>query len=315
MRSTLADYAAAGIDTVIMLVKTTSGHVYFRSETGVMDPAYNWDFFDVFLREAKAAGLTVQPWFCVFTEGSIVGRVREHPEWLVRGMKGEMVGAVNPALPEARAYERGLMLELARNYPVEWIHLDYIRFPCEPTEPWYGFDPKSRALFKEHAGVDPLELKAKDTGNMMWDEWLDWNATRVTLFLRELRQELAGLGRTVRISAAVFPSADKAKVMIGQDWEAWAREGLVDMLCPMLYTNSRPFFEAYARRAAEIGRGRCLVLPGIGIGTSHNQNTPEGMMEQVRISRDLGGDGVVFFSSSSLTEGFLARLRAEAARR
>ncbi len=35
MRTTLDAYAAAGINTLIMLVKNTSGHVYYASEIGV----------------------------------------------------------------------------------------------------------------------------------------------------------------------------------------------------------------------------------------------------------------------------------------
>jgi uncharacterized lipoprotein YddW (UPF0748 family) len=309
MRTTFDAYAKAGISHLIVLVKSTSGHVYFRSRLGAVDPAYaSWDFLGVLLEEARKFGLIVQPWFCVFHETGLVGRIREHPEWLLRGPRGEIIGSANPALPEARAYEKDLMLEVARAYPVDWIHLDYIRFPCEPAEPSVSYDARTQSLFKAHAGVAPGELKAKDTGNMMWDEWLDWNADQVTRFVRELRDGLKALPRSVKISAAVFPAADKAKVMIGQDWAAWTRDGLLDMLCPMLYTNHAGFFEKYARQAQEIGGGRTLVLPGIGIGTSHNQNTPAGMMEQIGLSRRLGSDGVVFFSSSSLTEPFLAEL-------
>jgi uncharacterized lipoprotein YddW (UPF0748 family) len=309
MRTTFEAYVKAGISQVIILVKSTSGHVYFKSRLGAPDPAYAaWDFFGTFLKEAQASGLTVHPWFCVFHETGIVGQIRDHPEWLIRGARGEIVGSANPALPEARAYERGLMLEVANQYPVSWIHLDYIRFPCEPAEPSFSFDSRTQALFKEHAGTTPAELRAKDTGNMMWDEWLDWNAGQVTGFVRELRESLQAFSRPVKISAAVFPAADKAKVMIGQDWALWTKEGLIDMLCPMLYTNHLGFFEKYARQAVEIGRGRTLVCPGIGIGTSHNQNTPQGMRNEIQISRGVGGQGVVFFSSSSLTEPFLAEL-------
>jgi uncharacterized lipoprotein YddW (UPF0748 family) len=117
-------------------------------------------------------------------------------------------------------------------------------------------------------------------------------------------------GRKIRISAAVFPNAANARVLIGQDWAAWAKEGLVDMLCPMLYTNHAQFFEKFSKQAVDIGRGFCQVCPGIGIGTSHNQNTPEGMIEQMKISKSLGADGVIFFSSSSLKEPFLEKLKA-----
>jgi hypothetical protein len=51
------------------------------------------------------------------------------------------------------------------------------------------------------------------------------------------------------------------------------------------------------------------VCPGIGMATSYNQNTPEGMLEQIATSQKLGGDGVVFSSSSSLTREFLQKLK------
>jgi uncharacterized lipoprotein YddW (UPF0748 family) len=87
MRTTLDEYAKAGINTLIMLVKNTSGHVYYASEIGVPDGAWNWDFFGVFLAEAKKRKMEVHPWFCVFPESSLLGRVREHPEWLIRSPK------------------------------------------------------------------------------------------------------------------------------------------------------------------------------------------------------------------------------------
>lgn len=308
--TTLDAYAAAGIDTLIALVKNTSGHVYFASETGVRDDRWGWDFFGVLLEEARKRKMTVHPWFCVFTESAILGQVRRHPEWLITGPGREMVAAVNPALPAVREYEIGLMLEAVRKYGVDWVHLDYVRYPCEPDEPYFSFDRETLRLFKEDTGIDMAEVKARDTGNPAWNVWLRWTTDRVTLFVRELREALKATGRKVRISAAVFPDAANAKVMIGQDWAAWAREGLVDMLNPMLYTNDAKLYETLAREAVGYAEGRTLVCPGIGIGTSHNQNTPEGVIEQMRITRDLRAAGVVFFSSSSLGPRFLDALEA-----
>jgi uncharacterized lipoprotein YddW (UPF0748 family) len=309
IRETLDEYVKAGIDTVILMIKGTNGYVYYDSSIGVTDPAFHWDFLDAFLKEARPRHIAVHPWFCVFPEGGIVGRVREHPEWLIAGRRHEMVGVANPALPEVRDYERSLMLEVARKYPVDWIHLDYIRFPCEPAEPYFSFDLRTQALFKDYSGWDPAAIKAQDSGNMIWNEWLEWNRDQVTRFVGELKEALTSVGRPIKISDAVFPDADNAKVLIGQDWAAWAEEGLVDMLCPMLYTNHEAFFRKFVKRAVAQARGRCQVCAGIGIGTSHNQNTPEGMLRQMAISRELGADGVVFFSSSSLGEPFLAKLK------
>jgi len=309
IRATLDAYAQAGITTLIILVKNTSGHVYYASEIGVRDQAYDWDFFGVFLEEARKRRLEVQPWFCVFPESAILGQVRQHPEWLIRGPKGEMVGAANPALPAVREYERSLMLEVVKKYDVGWVHLDYIRYPCEPTEPFFSFDAETLRLFKEDTGIDMAAVKARDTGNPAWNVWLRWNTDRVTVFVRELRKALEATGRTVKISAAVFPDAVNARVAIGQDWASWGRDGLVDMLNPMLYTNDVKLYEKLAREAVGYAKGGTLICPGIGIGTSHNQNTPEGMLEEMRITKALGGDGVVFFSSSSLKEPFLEALK------
>jgi uncharacterized lipoprotein YddW (UPF0748 family) len=309
IRRTLDEYVQAGIDTVLLMIKGTNGYVYYKSAIGVADPAFAWDFLDAFLKEARPRRITVHPWFCVFPEGGLLGQVGRHPEWLITGRRGEMVGAVNPALPEVRDYERSLMLEVARNYPVDWIHLDYIRFPCDPAEPYFSFDAKTRALFKDYSGWDPSAIKAQDSGNMIWNVWLSWNRDQVTRFVVELKDALKTVGRPMKISAAVFPDADNARVLIGQDWAAWAEQGLIDMLCPMLYTNHEAFFRDFVKRAVARAKGRSLVCAGIGIGTSHNQNTPEGMLRQMDVSRELGADGVIFFSGSSLGEPFLAALK------
>ncbi len=309
IRKTLDEYKLAGIDTLIMLVKDTSGYVFFKSKVGVMAPGWDWDFFGAFLAEARARKMTVHPWFCVFPETGIVGEVRRHPEWLITSPRREMVGVANPALPAVRKYELSLMLEVAAEYGTDWIHLDYIRFPCEPTEPYFSFDPETLRLFKEYSGVDLNAVRAHDSGNIFWNAWLEWNRDQVTVFMRELQEALRAAGRTVKVSAAVFLDADNAKVLIGQDWAAWAKERLVDMLCPMIYTNHLQYFERASKRAVANGRGNCQVAIGIGIGSSHNQNTPEGMIDQMKVSKSLGADGVIFFSSSSLKAPFLEKLK------
>lgn len=314
IKRTLDDYAKAGINTLIMLVKDTSGHVYYNSEIGVKDLAYDWDFFGLFLAEARKRKMEVHPWFCVFPETGLLGQVREHPEWLIVGPGREMVRTVNPALPQVRAYEISLMTELVRKYGVNWIHLDYIRFPCEPTEPYFSHDAQTRQLFKEETGIDFGSLKARDSGNPYWNVWLEWNRDQVTRLVKELRAELNKTGRQVKISAAVFPDADNARVLIGQDWEEWMRQGLVEMICPMLYTNDTALFDKLIKKAVSYrdpaGPGKkVLVCAGLGLGTSHNQSTPDIMIEEIRLAQEAGANGVIFFSGHSLKEPFLKEMR------
>jgi uncharacterized lipoprotein YddW (UPF0748 family) len=310
--ATLDQYKQAGINTLFVLVKNTSGYLYYASEIGVVDPAYDWDFFGVFLAEAKKRGMRVQPWFCVFTETAILGQVRQHPEWLISSPRREMVGIVNPALPAVQEYEISLMLELVRKYEIGWIHLDYIRYPCEPVEPYFSFDRETARLFEEETGIELASLKPRDTGNIEWNEWLRWNTERVTVFVRRLRANLHETNPQVRISAAVFPDPVNARILIGQNWPAWVQEGLVDMVNPMLYTGRTNFFEKLVREAMQLAQGRALVCPGIGIGigTSQVLSEPEEMIEQMQICESLGAAGVVYFSSYSLTQPFIDRLKS-----
>lgn len=309
IQSTLDEYKDAGINTLIIMIKSTSGLVYYNSSIAQKDSSYNWDFFGTFLKEAKKRNMTVHPWFCVFTEGGLYGEVRKHPEWLIQSRKSEFVNVVNPALPEVREYEMSLILELVKNYDVDWVHLDYIRYPCSPAEVYFSFDSNTRGQFNKYLGEDPLLIKNADSGNMVWNEWIEWNASQVTRFVSDLKTALAGTKKNVKISAAVFPLNSNSKVLIGQDWELWAKKGLVDMLCPMLYTNYDGLFLKYSRAAADIADSRCLLCLGVGLYTSHNKNTPEGVIKQMQIGKDVKADGVIFFSAGSLTKEIIDAIK------
>jgi len=310
IRKTLDEYQHSGINTLMVLVKSTSGLVYYKSSIAQMDTTWKWDFFAAFLEEAQKRNMVVHPWFCVFTEGAQAGPVRQHPGWLVQSATKETQGVLNPALEGVRDYERSLMLELVRNYPVDWIHLDYIRYPCEPTEPFFSFDEETRKQFGQHTGEDPLEIKHKNSGNTLWNEWIEWNGGHVTRFVRELRTALKTAKRPVKISAAVFPDAENSRVLIGQDWGNWMREGLIDMICPMLYLNKDTLFSKYVDRAFKQMNHYGQLCPGIGIVTAHNKNSPAGLVSQIRQTRQLRANGYIIFSSGSFTKDYLDALAA-----
>ena len=59
---------------------------------------------------------------------------RAHPEWVVVGSDGKAQRqtdhyvCANPALPAVRAHLAALAAELATRYPIDALHLDYIRY-------------------------------------------------------------------------------------------------------------------------------------------------------------------------------------------
>ena len=145
---------------------------------------------------------------------------------------------------------------------------------------------------------------------MVWCEWIKWNAEQVTELVREIKEMINETGKDVVLGVDVFPDPETAKVLIGQDWELWAKEGLVDIICPMQYTNNFDVFRRSVKQAVKATNGKCLIYPGIACNSSHNRNTPEGVIQEVIIAREEGADGVTFFSGTSLTDEFMEGLKS-----
>ena len=264
-----------------------------------------WNFLEVLLEEAHKRNIKVHPIFCPGQRVKLEGEIKEHPEWLIRGMNGEIYTYLNLANPEAREYIKRKVIETLK-YDIDGIHLDYIRFQINQG---FSYDKATCEAFKEEYGYSPIEAH-HDCGSMVWCEWIKWNAKQVTTLVREIKEIIDKSGKDIVLGVDVFPDYETAKVLIGQDWELWAKEGIVDIICPMQYTNDFDIFRKSVEEAVKAANGKCLVYPGIACHSSHNKNTPEGVAQEVIIAREEGADGVTFFSGTSLTEEFMDKLKA-----
>lgn len=263
----------------------------------------SWDFLDVLLKRAHARGIRVHPILFPGHRQRLEGEIKEHPEWLIRGRKGEIHPHLNLANPEVKEYVLKKVDRLLK-YDIDGIHLDYIRFPAGQC---FSFDKDTCNAFKKEYGYSPLEV-IQDCGSMFWSRWILWNADHVTELVGRAKELIEESGKDIPLSAAVFPDCDTARVMIGQDWARWAEEGIIDVLCPMLYTNDLDLFERFAGKARAAVGDHCRLFAGIAIKSSHNENTPEGVSAEVKRARRAGADGVVFFSGYSLSEDVMTAL-------
>ena len=264
-----------------------------------------WNFLEVLLKESHERTIKIHSIFCPGQRVKLEGEIIEHPEWLIRGKKGEIYQNLNLANPEVREYIKRQVTE-ALKYDIDGIHLDYIRFQVNQG---FSYDKATCEAFKKEFGYSPLDVH-QDCGSMIWCEWIKWNAEQVTELVREIKEMINESGKNIVLGVDVFPDPETAKVLIGQDWELWAREGLVDIICPMQYTNDFDVFRKSVKRAVEATNGKCLIYPGIACHSSHNKNTPEGVVQEVIIAREEGADGVTFFSGTSLTDEFMDKLQS-----
>ena len=233
----------------------------------------------------------------------------------------------DPASAEYRALFVQVVRELLARYPVAGIHLDFIRYPG----PGYGKSEVLAEKFQQVWGIDPRLLPERLSTETV-TAWLDgmqapadrvlttaalfWNefrAGQVTQLLREVRQAVdqSGAPGTV-LSAAVFPEASAAYLENGQEWQAWAAEGLVDALYPMTYFGDTDRVGTQLREiAATTPRGSKVAL-WAGLGASGKD--PEQLRKEAQIAGEYGYDGVSVFSLGHLLKEATAPACVEAVR-
>lgn len=265
---------------------------------------FGWDYLQVLIEEGHKRNMKIHSIFYPGHEVNPEKEMSEHPGWLIRNMDGTICPNFNIALPEVRQYwvDR---VSMALKYEIDGIHLDYIRFPVNQH---FSYDSLTCSMFKKEFGYTPLEV-AHDGGSMIWCEWIRWNGKQVTSLVSEVKDLIVKSGKKVLLGADVFPSLEISKVEIGQDWSEWARMGLIDFVCPMLYCNDPDLFKEYVTDAITASGNNCAVWPGIGIATSHNKINKEILIQEINISREKGTGGVVFFSGNSFSKDFRDTLK------
>src|SRR6185295_17099283 len=82
-----------------------------------------------------------------------------------------------------------------------------------------------------------------------------------------------------------------------QDWRTWLTSGLVDAICPMVYTTDAARF-AEQIAAVRAAAGTRAVWAGIGA----YRLTPSQTIDNIQTARRVGVEGVVLFSYDSLID-------------
>lgn len=206
--------------------------------------------------DAHARGIEVHAWINALLAWSSAEAPRDpthvfasRPQWFVADAGGRSMRALDraaldragltgegwfldPARMEVRTELRRFVLEVALRYPVDGIHLDYIRYPS-------GWTPE---------GGD----------------------VALTYLVGLIHDDMAVVRPGVTLSAAVLPVPAEARRSFGQAWDDWLRRGIVDEALPMVYRGSADAVVSAVRAyPGSIPRGRLWVgvrLDRIGPG-------------------------------------------------
>ena len=224
-------------------------------------------------------------------------------QWATRTLDGTMRFGSDFYLdlghPAAAAYTVDVLNHLVAHYAVDGIHLDRVRYPEVDA---IGYNATSVARFNARHGRtgDPAPNDA---------QWSAWRREQVTAFVRRLYLTTKSIRPQVKVSAALItfssgPTASggfartEAYTRVFQDWESWAREGILDLFAPMDYkresrANEAAQFDDWLRFTVNTTHANDrLALIGLGAYL----NSIDSTLAQTRRAREAGADGVIFYS-------------------
>ncbi|MDI6739867.1 MAG: family 10 glycosylhydrolase [Candidatus Edwardsbacteria bacterium] len=276
----------------------------------------DFDPLAIMIRECKAKGIKIHAWINVFFVWSSDQRPRDRRhayyrdrDWFGADQAGrclrdftqsELARAnlegvyLSPANQDAKQYLRELVREILFKYDVDGVHLDYVRYGRLD----YSYDPANRSAFKAQYGVDPLRLLDGDTRlKPHWDTWFLWRMYQITDLVAQLKIDIHQFNPWMKLSAAVKPDPDEARVGFGQDWPSWLANDWVDFVVLMNYSQSTETVLRLARKAYRY-KGRGEVYVGLGAW----RDSIEGIMEKVFALRRAGIENIVLFSYDGLAE-------------
>jgi len=269
VREILDNHKKANMTSVLFQVRQ-GGTAYYNSSyepwgsyAGSTDPGY--DPLAYAIEEAHKRGLELHTWFNVFNVSSTdAGTISDkHPEWICRDENGNPMTAyraASPGLAEVRDYTIDVAMEIVRNYDIDGLHLDYIRWnefdtddmiaPPSPLEQASRLDGDfHKQKIKKIASTNSTNRFLYDinhpyssgvpSGYSSWEDWWRWS---VTEFVKTLHDSIQTVKPWVRLSPAALGKYKEGGVggwngyyVVYQDAALWFNEGYVDQLTPMHY--------------------------------------------------------------------------------
>lgn len=271
VRAILDDHSSANMNAVLFQARQ-SGTAYYNSSyepwgyyAGYEDPGY--DPLAYAIEQAHARGLELHAWFNVFASASLHegAPAAEHPEWICRDRSGNPMTeniALSPGLDSVREYLVSVAMEIIRNYDIDGLHLDYIRWN-EYTNSTRSSDyakwvRETRALDGMITQEQIEELSENPEGRYLYDiehpynggipdsagggqfpSWEDWWRWGVTEFVHVLHDSIQAVKPWIRLSVAALGRYNwggwNGYGVVYQDAALWFNEGSIEQLSPMHY--------------------------------------------------------------------------------
>lgn len=266
IRQILDEHKAGNFTSVLWQVRQ-SGTAYYNSSyepwgsyAGGSYPGF--DPLAYAVEEAHKRGLELHAWFNVFSAGSTApgAPAQQHPEWICRDRDGIPMTssiALSPGLQAVRDYTKNVAMEIVRNYDIDGLHLDYIRWNeytnSGKSKEFEKLQQEMNLLDGEITDEQIRELEENMAGRYLYDvehpysagvpsgfsSWEDWWRWSVTEFVKTLHDSIQAVKPYVRLSVAALGkynwSGWNGYNIVYQDAALWFNQGYIEQIAGMHY--------------------------------------------------------------------------------
>lgn len=310
----LDELKQAHINTVLLQTRLRGDVIYpsrietfAESLTGHEGRNPGYDLLEFAIQECHKRGMELHAWLVTIPIGNtrqvrLLGKnsvTQKHPS-LCKLYKGTWY--LDPGQPGTADYLTSIVHEIVSRYDIDGIHLDYIRYP-ERSEQF-----PDQTTFRKYGKGQNLK---------------QWRRENITRIVRRIHAEVKATKPWIKVSSSpVGKYADtrryssygwNAYETVYQDAQSWLKEGIHDMLFPMMYFPGNHFYP-FALDWKENKYGRWIV-PGLGIYFLHPKEKNWDLSEIVRqiyFIQESGLDGQAYFRNRFLldnTKGILTNLK------
>jgi uncharacterized lipoprotein YddW (UPF0748 family) len=285
----VADAHRGNLNALIVQVRKR-GDAYFNQsdEPRATDiqgpPEFDPLAYVIQLAHDSTPRIEVHAWLNTFFVGNTSDVYVHHKRWATLSNTGTKSEFFDPGVPEVLAYTHKVFMDVAKNYDVDGLHMDYVRYPGSE----WGYNAEAVALYMQQTG-------ATTTPALDDEAWNAWRRGRVTAFVRDLHADLQRTKPNVKLSGALIAygggpasAADwpftSAYGSVFQDWYGWLANRYIDFGVPMNYDSQWDSFEqSWFMRWVDFEKNSGFgnrILTGVG----GFMNYPEDTLTQIRLA-------------------------------
>ncbi len=312
IRKIIQEIDSNNFNTVFFQVRG-QGDAYYKSSyepwaktlTGTLGKDPGFDPLAVAIDEAHKHGMELHAWLNMMPMWR--GDAKEedksvrplplylsHPEWVLRDTTdtpmpmGEGYIFMDAMQPGVISYLRDLVKEIADNYDIDGLHMDYIRYP----NPSLGKDSRNMERYtkeaRKHVDID------------------SYRRFRLNLLVSSIKLAVRSSIHKPELSAAVIGyhidewgwgyEQGGAYRKYLQDSKEWLSRKRVDFIAPMVYwpIGGKPDFMVLLQDYAKLAKGRIVI------GMSTTNTDAEETWKQINAVKNEGGfKGFSLFSFTS----------------